>query len=223
MLPSTPVHLSAAGIPCHSAYYNDALHMQGCSQATNAGSGVDSCQRRRCFQGRASVAAGSDTVLDHELRRELEPGHRCREVLDRLNDWSDPACRHQHLPGQIHRRDLPAITVRAPVTFLLPDHSFHDARPCPDGTPFHPDAFHCLGRGKHVSTVQIVDYSIGITASILVTVLALVYSRRALLKIQVCGFSRLPCFICASCCGLSTWIFASSTPRCNAHADMDQT
>ena len=39
-------------------------------------------------------------------------------------------------------------------------------------------------RGRHVSKLQIIDYTIGITASVVVTVLALVYSRRALLKIQ---------------------------------------
>ena len=35
-----------------------------------------------------------------------------------------------------------------------------------------------------MSTVQIVDYSLGITASIIVTVVAFVYSRRALRKIE---------------------------------------
>ena len=63
------------------------------------------------------------------------------------------------------------------ATAVLRDHALNIPlhRPC------------CLGRGKHVSTVQIIDYSLGITASVLVTVLALVYSRRALLKIQVGG------------------------------------
>ena len=46
----------------------------------------------------------------------------------------------------------------------------------------HPPPVPC--RGKHVSKLQIIDYTIGITASIVVTVLALVYARRALLKIQ---------------------------------------
>ena len=66
---------------------------------------------------------------------------------------------------------------------------------CIEGTGFtNTPALHCPCRsldfscfecrGKHVSTLQIIDYTLGITASVVVTVLALVYSRRALLKIQ---------------------------------------
>jgi len=73
-----------------------------------------------------------------------------------------------------------------------------------------------------VSTAQIVDYSIGITASVLVTVLALVYSRRALLKIQVCSFLAISSFECAACCGLSTLSCGSSAPVQHTHADMYQ-
>ena len=76
--------------------------------------------------------------------------------------------------------------------------------------------YDCLGRGKHVSTAQIVDYSIGITASVLVTVLALVYSRRALLKIQVCSFSAIPsfeCFLVAACQPKYLLLSTSSAPE----------
>ena len=46
------------------------------------------------------------------------------------------------------------------------------------------DAFSYRCRGKHVSAIQIVDYSLGITASLIVTVVTFVYSRRALRTIE---------------------------------------